>query len=87
MADTMLGTKDIWVLGLGGKKYVQRFLGKSFIKHFFKFKKKFFFNLSSKRMKVKLLSIGEVQANLWGRKECPNYIKKKSLDYIKYKKL
>ena len=42
MADTMLGTKDIWVLGLGGKKYVQRFLGKSFIKIFFN--KKNFFN-------------------------------------------
>ena len=40
MADTMLGTKDIWVLGLGEKKYVQRFLGKSFIKIFFN--KKFF---------------------------------------------
>ena len=38
----MIGTNDIWVLGLGGKKYVQRFLGKSFIKIFFN--KKNFFN-------------------------------------------
>jgi len=52
MADTMLGTKDIWVLGLGEKKYVQRFLGKSFIKKIFLIKKNLEFIFQKNESKI-----------------------------------
>ena len=52
MADTMLGTKDIWVLGLGEKKYVQRFLGKSFIKKNFLIKKNLEFIFQKNESKI-----------------------------------
>ena len=52
MADTMLGTKDIWVLGLGEKKYVHRFLGKSFIKKIFLIKKNLEFIFQKNESKI-----------------------------------